>query len=53
MPAHRGFPQLGGHSFVLFGIKIPPEDAAFFTLSTLGAVYQALRGSSRKLTLYC
>ena len=38
MPAHRGFPQLGGRSLCLFGIKIPPEDAAFFTLSTLGAV---------------
>jgi hypothetical protein len=36
-----------------FGIKIPPEDAAFFTLSTLGAVDQALRGSFRKRTLYC
>lgn len=53
MPAHRGFPQVGGRSLCLFGIKIPPEDAAFFTLSTLGAVYQALRGSSRKRTLYC
>lgn len=53
MPAHRGFPQVGGRSLCLFGIKIPPEDAAFFTLSALGAVYQALRGSSRKRTLYC
>lgn len=53
MLAHRGFPQVGGRSLCLFGIKIPPEDAAFFTLSTLGAVYRALRGSSRKRTLYC
>lgn len=52
MPAHRGFPQVGV-LLCLFGIKIPPEDAAFFTLSTLGAAYRALRVSSRKRTLYC
>ena len=30
MPAHRGFPQVGGHSFVLFGYKNTPGGCSVF-----------------------
>ena len=46
MPAHRGFPQVGGHSFVPFWHKNTPEDAAFFTLSALGG---GISGTARQL----
>ena len=44
MPAHRGFPQVGGHSFVFFGHKNTPGGCSvFYAVYSGGRIASAAR----------